>query len=161
MGTDRQTDGQTQVTTITLRPKRPRVKKHAGITVRMTTEQRIKYLQFMSIQHHICKIIFNHVLDNDAQITKFGRIWCRKDGPFPWTNKFDTQLDRQTDFRFRNRSHTQHYSSSWHSSAELKIQCGVPQGSALIFIFYQWHTISLKIVYAYLVCWWHKFVLYR
>ena len=26
MGTDRQTDGQTQVTTITLRPKRPRVK---------------------------------------------------------------------------------------------------------------------------------------
>ena len=28
MGTDRQTDGQTQVTTITLRPKRPRVKKH-------------------------------------------------------------------------------------------------------------------------------------
>ena len=27
MGTDRRTDGQTQVTTITLRPKRPRVKK--------------------------------------------------------------------------------------------------------------------------------------
>ena len=30
-----------------------------------------------------------------------------------------------------------------------------------IFNFYQWFTIDVEIVYAYLVWWWHKFVLYR
>ena len=53
MGTDRQTDGQTQVTTITLRPKRPRVKN--------TTNQRWCTLSLGFVEMFDVIVVLGHL----------------------------------------------------------------------------------------------------